>query len=97
MSYEPTLIISYDDLAKVVESPENFGLEEYRDYGDSDKGKARAKLLKIYTDMRDGIEERRPVTIKGTKLIILDVDLTYRNTVMRRLFHELNVEFDIDI
>jgi len=94
MSYEPTLIISYDELAKVIEKDDM--LKEYKDYKDTPMGCAKIALINEFVKERDGRDGHYPIILKGMRMVILDVEFTHRNKTMRKLLDELEIPYCIN-
>ncbi len=87
MSYEPTLIIYYPDLEKNrLEIDTSLSIPPKR------KSVAWEKRERAFRELYQALYQT-PFTIKGQSLIIITPELTSHNAAVRKLLHDLNIDF----
>jgi len=91
MSYEPTLIISKEDLHKHEEEIENW-LNQKRPKKPSEKWKRENEAY--YQLMECLTHEGQK--IRGIEIILIKPEISRHNAEVRKLLHHFNIEFAAD-
>lgn len=90
MSYEPTLIISKEDLLAKADLIRAYFIKKIpRKESEKEKRKRLAHIALDEALMQEGIK------IKSIHLILIKPELTGHNNDVRQLLHELNIEFTV--